>query len=364
MTKNAPIVSARFDLYFCIVALYAPSFILDNKLTIVSTRARATSAAPPYFKSFCPNESDREYIDGAVYHNNPIKVADAERKYLWPDVETLDPDILLSVGTGKSSRRPAQDTATLDRHSKSSKWFTLVPKVFKILFARMDDILDSERTWERFSHNVPQHGSSKRYFRINPELSTRPPALDDKEKVESLEADVIGILDSMNNEIRAVADRLLASCFYFEKANVQPTDGQITGNQCFAMLESASDVTFTGQICCRFDDGTENLRNLGTYLRTFQKPRFAPRFSVTEDDLVIGIIQITDMTIDRMVTFATFSMEDEPTIIQVSSKAAKTTISLVLRPAANYAEVSLTGLPISGFPRQLRKEDENTGMSH
>ena len=227
----------------------------------------------------------------------------------------------------------------------------------------MDDILDSERTWEKFVHNVPQDESSKRYFRINPELSTTPPDLDDKDKIESLDMDVIGILDSMNNEIRAVADRLLASCFYFEKANVQPTDGQITGILSCAMLRSASDIPFTGQICCRFENGTSNLRYLGTYLRTFQRPHLAPHFSVTEEDFIIDIIQINDMTIDKMVKFATFSME-EPTIIPVSNKAAKTTISLVLRHAANYAEVSQTGLPISGFPRQLRKEDENTGMTH
>ena len=229
----------------------------------------------------------------------------------------------------------------------------------------MYDILDSERTWDKFFINVPEHSASKRYFRINPELSTTPPALDDKDKVDSLETEVIGILESKDHEIRAVADRLVASCFYFEKANVQPLDDQITGTSCCAIMGYTADILLIGQICCRFENETSNLRHFGTYLRSFQKSHFVPYFYVTEEDLAlepIGIIPITVETINRMVNLATFSVEEST--IHVSSKAAKTTISLVLRHVASHAQVSPTGLPISGFPRQLRKEDEDTGMSH
>ena len=200
-----------------------------SSLLVIQSRARATSAAPPYFKPFRPKESNREYIDGAVYHNNPIKVADAERKYLWPDVEKLEPDILLSIGTGKSSRHLAKEAERLEKHKDGSKLAHFVPKVFRIVFARMNDILDSESTWEKFYINVVQHGSSPRYIRINPELTTVPPALDDKDKLWSLEADVVRSLSVMNKQIRGVADRLLASCFYFEKLEVQALEEQITG---------------------------------------------------------------------------------------------------------------------------------------
>ena len=208
-------------------------WFLSLVLSLLAThiRARATSAAPPYFKPFSPKQSDREYIDGAVYHNNPIKVADAERKYLWPDVETLEPDILLSIGTGKSSTHLAKEAERWEKHKDESRWSKLVPKVFQIVFARMNDILDSETTWKKFFVNVIQPGTSQRYIRINPELTTAPPALDEKDRLLSLEDDVKRSLGSMHEQIRGVADRLVASCFYFEKANVQSLEDQTTGIQ-------------------------------------------------------------------------------------------------------------------------------------
>ena len=93
----------------------------------------------------------------------------------------------------------------------------------------MTDILDSEKEWQKFYHSIARSSSSERYVRINPELSTMPPSLDEKDKLWSLETDARNSLAPMQETIRGVADRLLASCFYFEKANVQPTEDQITG---------------------------------------------------------------------------------------------------------------------------------------
>jgi predicted acylesterase/phospholipase RssA len=66
--------------------------------------AAATSAAPPFFKAFEHGRTNRSYLDGAIYNNNPIKVVHRERKYLWPDVSELHPDILLSLGTGRDNQ--------------------------------------------------------------------------------------------------------------------------------------------------------------------------------------------------------------------------------------------------------------------
>lgn len=66
--------------------------------------AMATSAAPSYFKPFVSKEH-RLYLDGGLYYNNPVKVANSERRMLWPDVAHAPPDIIiLSVGTGKTGR--------------------------------------------------------------------------------------------------------------------------------------------------------------------------------------------------------------------------------------------------------------------
>lgn len=79
---------------------------------------------------------------------------------------------------------------------------------------------------------------------------------------------------------------------------------------------------------------------------------------VTEEDLLsdhMDKIPINERTIDDMVNIAKFQV-NEP-IIRTSNQNAKTTISLSLRL------VPAIQLPISGFPRQLRKEDEVTRRS-
>jgi patatin-like phospholipase/acyl hydrolase len=67
--------------------------------------AAATSAAPSFFKPFRSLTNDSTYLDGALFHNNPVKVANSERKILWPDVAEKHPDIFLSVGTGQNLKK-------------------------------------------------------------------------------------------------------------------------------------------------------------------------------------------------------------------------------------------------------------------
>lgn len=65
--------------------------------------AAATAAAPSFFKPF-RHTRGRTFLDGAIYNNNPVKVVQRERKLIWPDVANMQPDILLSVGTGQDEQ--------------------------------------------------------------------------------------------------------------------------------------------------------------------------------------------------------------------------------------------------------------------
>ncbi|KAK0744575.1 hypothetical protein B0T21DRAFT_344761 [Apiosordaria backusii] len=51
--------------------------------------ARATSAAFPYFKTLVKRETGRDFCDGGLYHNCPVKVAFNERRFLWDDCQTI-----------------------------------------------------------------------------------------------------------------------------------------------------------------------------------------------------------------------------------------------------------------------------------
>jgi predicted acylesterase/phospholipase RssA len=73
--------------------------------------ACATSAAPTYFKPFKHEMTKNIYLDGALYHNNPVEVASRERKLIWPDVADKHPDVMLSLGTGKNAVKIERELA-------------------------------------------------------------------------------------------------------------------------------------------------------------------------------------------------------------------------------------------------------------
>lgn len=68
----------------------------------IADAAAATSAAPSFFKPFEHAHTYRTYLDGALYHNNPVRLMNHERKLLWPDVASQDPDLFLSIGTSQN----------------------------------------------------------------------------------------------------------------------------------------------------------------------------------------------------------------------------------------------------------------------
>jgi patatin-like phospholipase/acyl hydrolase len=83
--------------------------------------AAATAAAPPYFKAFYHGPTRRSYLDGAFYNNNPARIAEQERKILWPDIADSAPDIFLSIGTSKDSRQLDREIQAAEDAMQSSE---------------------------------------------------------------------------------------------------------------------------------------------------------------------------------------------------------------------------------------------------
>ena len=241
--------------------------------TKLSDRARATSAAPTYFKSFKSLRNNQGYLDGALYHNNPVRVADLERRLIWPETEDSPPDILLSIGTscndaihnevqrsaGLSHRnrpamgsRPSSTVVTgprrifTRRHKKSQprKWFN-------ILVNRIENILDTELRWLEFMAEAG-HGDEvnrSRYHRINPNIREDPPKLDETKKLPHLQQRMIRVMKEkyFQNQIGEVARRLVASSFYVEAptkpASVHGLDTSVSGMNkpcCYGNVELTS----------------------------------------------------------------------------------------------------------------------------
>ncbi|KAK3658833.1 hypothetical protein LTR56_001704 [Elasticomyces elasticus] len=333
---------------------------LEEEL-MVWQAARATSAAPKYFKPFQSNVTRKEYWDGALWHNNPVFVANHERKLLWPDTANAHPDIILSIGTGfkantATENRPrallnrALSHETGARPEPMKKWAQRPrwQQLFSTLINRAEDILNADRIWSTFMMDMEVNtGLRRRYQRINVDLGKDPPELDAVDQVEDLQATVAYRLKTVPEykvQLGEIAHQLVASSFYFEKAPGHAVDPSVA-------------IQIFGTFRCRFLSGSQELRHLGELLRTKQIPGFQPFFSVLEqDDYQENTwpqrFTLQEDVINGMIARAIF---EHPQVgIDVSKQGAKTTVLLHLDGTG--------GALVSGFPRPLL-DNENQDLS-
>lgn len=149
--------------------------------------------------------SQKTYVDGAVYHNNPIRIAEAETKLIWPDIEYSD--VLLSLGTSiAESERMGAEQKGIVSHGLM---------LFNILKNHMATSLDCEHAWNDYLSHLPESTYSSRYFRINPELTGKVPTLDETGEMIPLQTRVQSILRH-DERIKKLALQLITSTFYFQ----------------------------------------------------------------------------------------------------------------------------------------------------
>lgn len=174
--------------------------------------ARATSAAPTYFKPLCHESSKQVYSDGGIYHNNPIHIADRERKLIWPTQQDEEPDIIVSIGT--TFCRKLKEKGSLRFASRG----IVAHGRFKLKMAQdhLHTSLDSEKTWrDYYSARAPKGEDKQRYVRINPELQDYPPKLDDVDQMRRLQESTRYLVGE-SPQIKLLARQLVATCFYLD----------------------------------------------------------------------------------------------------------------------------------------------------
>lgn len=217
-------------------------------------RARATSAAPGYFKPFINDRTGIGYLDGALYYNNPARVANMECKIIWPDTVNYPPDILLSIGTGHDAVSSASKINNRSRnvrsgvpkqvelpHKKKTKQIIqlrYVRRLFQGMKSRVDNMTNSELAWHNFSLDVFKFNKDiflqTRYQRINPDLGRNPPSMDEVDRIEEVwnkTYDQLRNRESFVQKIREVSSRLIASSFYFERSSTprDPVEQHVRG---------------------------------------------------------------------------------------------------------------------------------------
>lgn len=178
--------------------------------------ARATTAAPGYFKAFHCSKNGHTYEDGALRLNNPVLAADYERQVIWPERCHLPPDVLVSIGTGyfadvkvkSSDPGPAIGTGLID----GVKTFINIARGFG------ENQLDCERTWQEYIQCTlsEQPEVKNRFHRLSPVVRGPKIDLDAVGELENLQNLTKQQFTVKNREITEIAGQLIASLFYFE----------------------------------------------------------------------------------------------------------------------------------------------------
>src|SRR5271155_4667115 len=106
------------------------------------------------------------YMDGAIYHNNPVKVANAERHLIWADQKHKHPDIILSIGAGHLP--PQENGETIAPRTLEPGVREFFKGIFGFGIDHLRNTLSCERIWKEFlSIKEPPAEHSHRYRRLN-----------------------------------------------------------------------------------------------------------------------------------------------------------------------------------------------------
>lgn len=263
----------------------------------------AATAAPGLFKPFVNSNTHRSYVDGAVKFINPAAVADRERQLIWPDVAHKDPDILLSVGTGQDrfsvlskladygknvAGSSDQTTADVAHGQQKAKTMGIFKQAASFLSSRQEDVLEAEIAWASFKATIPlsTETAGRRYVRFNPDLDSEPPSMDARNEMRSLQQITRKrlLLPPRQIALQHVGHVLIASSFYFETTSKTSRSRHnrhgCSGMSSLSALDHVGANAATGDICCRFADGSSELRAMGKFLQSRQTPSFQPFFFV------------------------------------------------------------------------------------
>lgn len=209
--------------------------------------ARATAAAPIYFKSFV--HSGIAYTDGAVHHNCPAIVADSERRRIWDEVSDWPADFVLSLGTGLSRVRPRIQTSSMAKGLEDDKSLQSLASQsslsgirygLRLAFKIIDDQLNCEKIWREYFTEATTQADQRpedrrRNMRINVPFHGERPPLDAVDDVQAMEDHSLSMIQSdlsIRAKIHEAAHRLVASCFYFEVSSTTYSSKGSAGYTC------------------------------------------------------------------------------------------------------------------------------------
>lgn len=210
--------------------------VLETALKFQSS-ARCTSAAPTYFEHYKHQGTGRIYTDGAMERNNPVCLADDERRFIWPKPSEHDRDVVISIGTGFSTNRDGmpENDQQMSRFLQGLRHLGIVRKIV-VLKSVLQSTLNCRKMWFAFTNSL---GTDKHLLgkchRVDIPFGPGQSLcnLDDWQRMRDIKGEALKVLsgtstsvsefvqDQLHEQLDTIARQLVASLFYLTFQGVE-----------------------------------------------------------------------------------------------------------------------------------------------
>jgi hypothetical protein len=183
-------------------------------------------AIPKAFKTFRHEPSKKIYTAAEAKFNNPVALADKERRILWAEEDSFScRDLILSIGTGVEAGPNPNSNGSIQ--SGAPSMVTTIRKfgIQRDASKRISSSRHCQMASEDYASNIASLPNPPRYIRIDGVSMISLPQEDDVSEMEALQRLVRAHIEP--ETIKITAAKLLAAMFYFETDRdiVEQVDG-------------------------------------------------------------------------------------------------------------------------------------------
>jgi hypothetical protein len=258
-------------------------------------------------------------------------------------------DLVLSLGTGKEDPRNLPMGSILQDVIPAGRKTSWLKLMFTTIQNQIRLNLGTDNRWQDTRKRQGAELRS-RMLRINPELGYKPPSMDNIGMVHKMQATLeTGCRNGeLRDQVVDVACRLVAHMFYFQKTRDALGD------------KKSPVIGLPGRICCRIRNEDMHLNKLGDFIKNYSRVRHAAVFRISlaqdgaeskSDFKPQGEFQVPIWSDSD--SKKSWRFEHPEYIIPVESDSTNVCIELNLENATSETK----WYAISGFPRQLKKEE-------
>jgi hypothetical protein len=145
--------------------------------------------------------------------------------------------VLLSIGTGSSVAGLDRDETETQNELKGPMGYLHRLKI--IVIHQAEQNMSAQRDWEKWKLEHREAFATEKYIRMNLELTEPLPRLDQVNVLDSLDLEATNYCRENHVLIRGIADRLIASLFYFNLENCITVDEK---HLCKGLVNHPSDL--------------------------------------------------------------------------------------------------------------------------